>query len=303
MHLPVLKTYKLFINGAFPRTESGRTMPVHDGAGRLAAHLCRASRKDLRDAVEAARNASRWRETTAYNRGQVLYRMAEMLEGRSHEFAEAIEIGRARSRSARRPARGVRTRDVTLSAAAEIAAAVERLVSFAGGTDKYQQVLGCRNPVAGPYHVFSLPEPAGVVAVVSPDEPSLIALVSMIAAPLCAGNTVVALASERNPVPAALFAEVLATSDLPPGAVNILTGFRAELLEHVAGHREIRAISACGMTPDEERLLQLGAAENLKRVHVRASMPPTAWLDDVEQSPERIVPFVETKTIWHPSAG
>ncbi|MCA9285122.1 MAG: aldehyde dehydrogenase family protein [Phycisphaerales bacterium] len=292
-HLPVLKTYKLFVNGGFPRTESGRSMPIEDARGRLVAHLCRASRKDLRDAVEAAHAALRkWSQATAYNRGQILYRMAEMLEGRADEFVDAIRCTGARPTGRSR-----------LAPRAEVEAAVERLVSFAGWADKHQQVLGCRNPVAGPYHVFSLPEPTGVVAVIAPDDPPLLALVSLVAAPLCAGNTVVALASERNPVPAAVLGEVMATSDLPAGAVNILTGLRAELLEHVAGHREIRAVSAAGVDKAQQRTLELGAAENLKRVHVRGAQPSDSWLDERETAPETIAPFVETKTIWHPSAG
>lgn len=312
------KTYKLFIGGAFPRSESGRSLPASDRKGATRAHLCRASRKDLRDAVEAARTAQpRWAALSAYNRAQILYRMAEMLDARRGEF-EAIlrdgpgvaeelsrrRAGAGRAAGSRSPApRAPRGAARGLSPAVEVGATLDRLVSFAGWADKQAEVLGRRAAVSGPWHVFSLPEPCGVVAAVSPDHPALLGLVSQMAAALSAGNAVVCLASERDPLPAALFAEVLSTSDLPGGAVNILTGERAELLPHLAGHREIRAILAADLPEDQARQLREGASENLKRVQVAPRGLPEAWLDhDAETSPARLEAVVEIKTIWHPSA-
>jgi acyl-CoA reductase-like NAD-dependent aldehyde dehydrogenase len=290
--LPVLKTYKLFINGAFPRSESGRSIPVHDPSGAVLAHIAWASRKDLRDAVEAARAAQpKWAALTAYNRGQILYRMAEMLEGKREEFAEAIGWQDA-PRRATRPA----------AAAREVAASVDRLIAFAGWADKFSQVLGCQNAVAGPYYNFTVPEATGVVGIVAPDEHPLLALVSLLAPPLCAGNAIVAIAGDTNPLPAAILGEVLATSDVPPGIVNILTGKRAELIPHLASHREVDAIAAASRPADQSKLLQLGAAENVKRVTIfdRAAED---WFDPaVCENPWTIEPFVEMKTIWHPSA-
>ena len=285
--LAVSKTYKLFIGGKFPRSESGRTIPVgpdHTGA---AAHVGWASRKDLRDAVAAARKAQEgWANATAYNRGQVLYRMAEMLEGKRAEFAAAL---------ASPPG--------SPNADAEITAAVDRLVRFGGWADKYAQVLGCNNPVAGPYYNFTTPEPTGVVAAVAPDEPPLLALVTLIAPPLCAGNAVVAVSGESPAalLSAAIFGEVLATSDVPAGVVNILTGRRDELIPFIAGHRDIDAVAAAGMSDDHARALREGAAENVKRVTVRDGVD--WWNDDDSESPWSIEPFVEFKTVWHPSGA
>jgi len=293
----VAKTYKLFINGQFPRTESGRSMAVNDRRGRTVAHLCHGSRKDLRDAVEAARGAeAKWSGMDAALRGQILYRLAEMLEARADEFVDALEITRSPSRRASRSAKSFSARD-------EVIASVDRIVSFAGWTDKFQQVLGHRHPVAGPYHVFSVPGPCGVTAVVAPDEPPLLGLVSLCAPALCVGATVVALASERHPLVAALLGEALATSDLPPGVINILTGFRAELLPHIANHREIRALSAANLNDEESTILRRGSAENLKRVSVRDRETPAAWYDaPSEHGPDRLEPLIDLKTIWHPSA-
>jgi acyl-CoA reductase-like NAD-dependent aldehyde dehydrogenase len=284
--LPVDKTYKLFIGGKFPRTESGRSIKIADQQDKVIAHTCRASRKDLRNAVEAAAAAQpTWSATNAYLRAQILYRLAEMLEGKRDELASAIEAtGRATHTDAR----------------IEVDAATDRLIAFAGWADKFQQVLGTHNPVSGPYYNFSIPEATGVVAVVAPDQPALLALISLLAPPLCAGNSIVALASETNPIPACILAEALATSDLPPGVVNILTGTHEELVPHVASHREINAISAAGVTPDERKTLEAGSAENLKRVHV-ADHPD--FTDAALESPWTIEPFVEIKTIWHPSSA
>ncbi|QKK08192.1 MAG: aldehyde dehydrogenase family protein [Planctomycetota bacterium] len=292
--LPIAKTYKLFIGGKFPRTESGRSIKIADAAGNTLAHTCHGSRKDLRNAVEAAAGAQPgWAGATAYLRAQILYRLAEMMEGKAGELAEAhrLEAG----------------------ATDEVAAAIDRVVHYAGWADKYPQVLGCANPVSGPYHNFTVPEPVGVVGIVCPDEHPLLSLVSLVAPVVCAGNACVLLASETNPIPACILAEAVATSDMPGGVVNILTGKRDELLPHFASHREIAAIHAAGVSLEERRTLELGAAENLKRVTVRDSFrarstseEPSSldWFDDeLCEGPQWIEPFVEYKTIWHPSSA
>ncbi|HMN96486.1 MAG TPA: aldehyde dehydrogenase family protein [Phycisphaerales bacterium] len=325
MALPIPKTVKLFIGGAFPRSESGRALPVHDRRGAVIAHASHASRKDLRDAVEAARAAlPKWTGMTPYNRGQVLYRMAEMLDGRRAEFIEAIaapapmttsatgtsgrgarRAGRASRAGGGSAARSTRRRPSSqaITPAAEVSAAVERLVGFAGWADKHAEILGRRAAVAGPYHVFSHPEPIGATAVLAPDAPALLGLVALVAAAMSVGNTVVAVASDCNPLPAIAFAEVLATSDVPGGVVNILTGRRAELVPVIAEHREIRAVSAAELPDDLATTLRLGAAENLKRVTIRPRPALTAWLDHAEEiAPAAIEPLVEIKTVWHPSA-
>jgi acyl-CoA reductase-like NAD-dependent aldehyde dehydrogenase len=259
--LPVRKTYKLFIGGAFPRSESGRT---YEAEGQ---NVARASRKDARDAVRAARGAlPKWSGMTAYNRGQVLYRVAEMIESRTVEFAE-LSSGRD-----------------------EVERAVDRIVWYAGWADKLAQVLGSSNPVAGPYFNFTVPEPTGVVALLAPEEPPLLGLVSRVMPALTGGNTVVAVASETHPLAAIELAEALATSDVPGGAVNLLTGRRAELAPWLAAHMDVNAIDltgADGDSPDLER----AAADNVKRV-VRG--------DADAQSPWEIASFLELKTVWHP---
>lgn len=286
--LPVAKSWKLFIGGQFPRSESGRTDAVRDARGSTLGHLARASAKDLRDAVAAARRAQgSWSRRTAYNRGQILYRLAEMVEGKAAEFAAAL-----RATSSLAPKQ----------AAAEVGAAVDRLVAFAGWTDKYATLLGGHAPVAGPYYVFTVPEPSGVVGVLAPEEPALLGLVSLIAPPLCAGNAVVALGSRAHPLATVLLAEACATADVPHGVVNLLTGRRGELAAAFAGHRDVDALHAAGASKAERRLLEGGAAENLKRVTVR-DLAPAEWRDAGRcESPEWIAAFVEMKTIWHPSA-
>jgi acyl-CoA reductase-like NAD-dependent aldehyde dehydrogenase len=259
--LRVKKTYKLFIGGAFPRSESGRT---YEAEGQ---NVARASRKDARDAVRAARSAlPKWAGMTAYNRGQVLYRVAEMIESRTAEFAE-LSSGRD-----------------------EVERAVDRVVWYAGWADKLAQVLGSSNPVAGPYFNFTVPEPTGVVALLAPEEPPLLGLLSRVMPALTGGNTVVAVASETHPLAAIELAEALATSDVPGGAVNLLTGRRSELAPWLAAHMDVNAIDltgADGDSPDLER----AAAENVKRV-VRG--------DADAQSPWEIASFLELKTVWHP---
>ncbi len=303
--LDVTKTYKLFINGQFPRSESGRSIAVSAPAGHVLAHVAHASRKDLRDAVEAARAAqTKWASATAYNRAQVLYRLAEMMEGKRAELAEAIssvEWDQQRSRATTK-AKGTkpsRRRDIEASSLDQVAAAIDRIVCYAGWADKYGQVLGCNNPVAGPYYNFTVPEPTGIVGVIAPDRPSLLGLVSLIAPVICSGNAVIALASKNNPIPAAIFAEACATSDLPTGVVNILTGKRDELVPHFASHREIAAIHAAGVAAEQAPQLREGVAENLKRVIVRGN--DVKWFEDACESPAWIEPFVEMKTIWHPA--
>ncbi len=259
--LPVRKTYKLFVGGAFPRSESGRT---YEAEGQ---NVARGSRKDARDAVQAARAAQpKWGGATAYNRGQVLYRVAEMVESRAAEFTELC-TGRD-----------------------EVERTIDRIVWYAGWADKLPQVLGGTNPVAGPYFNFSLPEPTGVVAVLAPDEPPLLGLVTRLIPPLVGGNAVVAVASETQPLAAIELAEAIATSDVPGGVVNILTGFRKEIAPWLASHMDVNAIDVCGADGLAAELEQL-AAENVKRV-VRGRA-------DV-QSPWEISSFLELKTVWHP---
>ncbi len=289
--LEVLKTYKLFIGGAFPRSESGRSLPFKGAGGSILAHISNASRKDLRDAVEAARKAfTGWSNATPYNRGQILYRMAEMLEGKRSEFIDLVSLLAKGKKSA-----------AALSPAKEIDTAIDRLVSFGGWADKYSQILGCNNPVSGPFYNFTVPEPTGVVGVIAPDAPSLLGLVSLIAPAVCAGNTVVAFVSQANPLPGAVLGEVCATSDVPAGVINLLTGQRAELLPHFSSHRDIDALHAAGLKADEAKLLREGAADNVKRVTIRDQ---NDWLNEAEcHSPWWIEPFVEMKTIWHPSGA
>lgn len=294
--LTVLKTYKLYIDGAFPRSESGRSLEVCGADGQTIAHLCKASRKDLRDAVEAARRGhEKWAAASSYNRGQVLYRIAEMMEGKADELRAAIAAV-SKARTAKSPA----------AKFDEVAAAIDRVVYYAGWADKYAQVLGCNNPVTGPFYNFTITEPTGVVACVAPDEFPLLGLVSVFVPAIVSGNAAVVVASGTNPIPAAVFGEVLATSDVPAGVVNILTGDRAELLKFIAGHREIDAVHAAASNDDEVKILREGAAENVKRVVVRRqgkSKDAINWTDaKVCESPYWIEPFVEMKTVWHPAA-
>jgi acyl-CoA reductase-like NAD-dependent aldehyde dehydrogenase len=289
--LGVRKTYKLYIGGAFPRSESGRSYPVHAGDGTLLAYAAQASRKDARDAVVAARKAfGGWSGATAYNRGQILYRVAEMLEGRAAQFTAEIAASRNGATDSTANDGGV-----ALDAEAEVAAAIDRWVWYAGWSDKVAQVAGSANPVAGPYFNFSVPEPAGVVAIIAPGESSLLGLVSVIAPAIVTGNTAVVVASERQPLPAVSLAEVLATSDLPAGVVNLLTGRPAELAPVLAGHMDVNAIDLTGTDPAGRRALEQRAAGNVKRVFYRnepwATMPGT----------QRLLSFLEIKTVWHPA--
>jgi acyl-CoA reductase-like NAD-dependent aldehyde dehydrogenase len=280
--LDVRKTYKLFIGGAFPRSESGRSYPVTGVDGTLLAHAALASRKDARDAVTAARAAfGRWSGATAYNRGQVLYRVAEMLEGRAEQFAVAI----------------VQSEGLDLAEAEQaVAAAIDRWVWYAGWPDKVAQVAGAANPVAGPYFNFSVPEPTGVVAVVAPAQSSLLGLVSVLAPVIATGNTAVVVASGSRPLPAVTLAEVLATSDVPAGVVNVLTGAVAELAPVLAGHMDVNAIDLTGVEPAARAGLEELAAENVKRVLLPAENGDWA----AAPGTRRLLAFLETKTVWHP---
>jgi len=279
--IAVRKTYKLYIGGAFPRSESGRSYVVTDHQGRFAANAALASRKDARDAVSAARKAfGGWSAATAYNRGQVLYRVAELLEGRRDQFVAEV-----------RAAEGLGARQ----AETLVDAAIDRWVWYAGWADKITQVRGATNPVAGPYFNFSLPEPSGVVAVISPQGSSLLGFVSVVAPAVVSGNTVVVLASERFPLPAVSLSEVLATSDVPGGVINVLTGRTAEIAPWLASHMDVNAIDLCGASGSLAEDLTVAAAENLKRV-VRAGD------EDWTLTPglERMLAYLETKTVWHP---
>jgi len=285
IRLEVKKTYKLFIGGKFPRSESGRYLPAQSPAGAHLDNYAHASRKDFRDAVGAARSAAEgWGNATAYNRGQILYRSAEMLQNRAGELV--AEIARSTGLSAAKA-----KREVTVS--------IDRLVHYAGWTDKYQQVFGSVNPVASSHFNFSTPEPTGVVVVLAPDEPSLLALVSLVAPVILSGNTAVVIPSEKFPLPAATFAEILATSDLPGGVVNILTGKRAELIPHIASHMDVNAIVDGSGGTNAGANLQAGTALNLKR-YSKHALAPADWFTAKVEDPYWILNTVEFKTAWHP---
>lgn len=280
-HLPVPKTYKLYIGGKFPRSESGRVYEVKSAKGDFLANAAKASRKDARDAVVAARAAfGGWSGTTPYNRGQVLYRIAELLEGRSAQFAEELRL----------------TDGVSAAAAQrQVEEAIDTWVWYAGWADKYVQVAGNGNPVAGPFFNISTPEPTGVVALIAPEGDGLLGLVSVIAPALVSGNTVVVVASEKSPLSAVTLSEVLATSDVPGGVVNVLTGSSAEIAPWLAGHADVNALDLAGAENLDWVDLQIAAAETLKRV-----LPPESGAP--ARSLSRITFFTETKTVWHTKA-
>jgi acyl-CoA reductase-like NAD-dependent aldehyde dehydrogenase len=284
----VRKTYKLYIGGAFPRTESGRAYEVFGAKGELLANACRGTRKDIRDAVRAARKAQpEWSAKTAYNRSQILYRIAELMEGRRDQFIAEVMVSEGMTR-----ARATRVVD----------AAIDRWVWYAGWADKYPQMIGTVNPVAGSYFNFSVPEPTGVVGIIAPEDSSLLGLVSRLAPVVVSGNAAVVISSETRPLPAVTLTEVLATSDVPGGVVNLITGLRRELVGHLAGHMDVNALDAFGASPDEAGALEEIAVENVKRF-VRP--PPSGlarydWLADAAQSPYLIGEYVEIKTVWHP---
>ncbi|MGW5333042.1 aldehyde dehydrogenase family protein [Streptomyces bauhiniae] len=282
--LSVFKTYKLYVGGKFPRSESGRVYEVTDSKGNWLANAPRSSRKDARDAVAAARKAfGGWSGATAYNRGQVLYRVAEMLEGRKEQFVREVAEAEGLSRA---------------KAAAVVDAAIDRWVWYAGWTDKIAQVVGGANPVAGPYFNLSSPEPTGVVAVLAPQDSSFLGLVSVLAPVIATGNTAVVVASAKAPLPALSLGEVLATSDVPGGVVNILSGATAELGAPLAAHQDVNAIDLAGADAELAKELEIAAADNLKRV--RRPQPV-----DYAATPgtDRLTAFLETKTVWHPTGA
>lgn len=273
--IDVKKTYKLFINGAFPRTESGRTYEVKDAKGVFIANPCLASRKDLKDAVVAARAAHPgWNKASAYNKGQILYRIAEMLEGRRSQFVQEI----------------VSVTGITkVKAEKEVTDSVDRLVWYAGWSDKLSTLSGALNPVAGPYYNFTVPESMGVIAAIAPESPSLLGLIDAIAPVIVGGNTVIVLASTKAPLSAMSFAEVVATSDVPAGVINILTGKKDEIAPWMASHMDIDGLDISGLAAKSHGAVRIAGAENLKRIYSFKSADPG-----------RILAFLEHKTIWHP---
>jgi acyl-CoA reductase-like NAD-dependent aldehyde dehydrogenase len=288
--IDVRKTYKLYIGGAFPRSESGRSYVVNEANGAPVANAVRASRKDLRDAVRAARGAFQpWADRTAMNRGQVLYRVAELMEGRRDQFeAEVAQAEGVRADKAREL----------------VARSIDRWVWYAGWADKIAQVLGSSNPVASDYFNFTIPEPTGVVGLVAPEQSSLLGLVSRLAPPLVAGNSVVVLASETRPLPAISLTEVLATSDVPGGVINVLTGRKLELVPVLAAHEDVDALDVWGVPESLRTDVELSAADSVKRVARRPKGIADArfdWLDDrASERPEWIAAYLEMKTVWHP---
>ena len=288
MRLIIIKTPKVYVGGAFIRSESGRVLPVYHRVekAKLLGNVPRCTRKDLRNAIEAAAAAGPgWAKRTGYNRGQILYRLAEMIESRADEMAASISLSSEVSPEA---------------AAGEVGAVVDRLVYYAGWADKYAQVVGNTNPVAGPYFNFTLPEPMGVVGIITDEAaPSLLGLVSQIAPIIVSGNTVVAFAPEAAPLPAILLGEMLAVSDLPSGVINLLTGKRAELLPTFATHEALRALDAAGVSKEERKILGMGAAQSVKRLKTRGA-GEVDWLSESAQGVEEIAEFIEYKTVWHP---
>jgi len=279
--IAVAKTYKIYIGGKFPRTESGRYFSFEDKQGNIVANMCRGSRKDFRNSVVAARKAQPgWAKASAYLRGQILYRIAEMLEGRRDQFIAELQLQGSSAAAAEK----------------EVDVAIDRLIYFAGWTDKYQQVFSAVNPVSSSHFNFSVLEPTGVVSILAPDDTGLLGLISNIAPAIAGGNTCVVLASESKPLSAVSFAEVLQASDVPGGVVNILTGFRSELCEFFASHMDVNAVIYCDGGRDVARTVQELAADNIKRVIARNKVD---WLRDAE-NPYLIRDTQEVKTTWHP---
>ncbi len=296
--LPITKTPKVYVGGAFIRSESARTYPIKDATGNFFANIPQCTRKDLRNAVEAAAKAGPgWAKRTPYNRGQIIYRLGEMIEARKADLVDALLVGggvpppRNGNGRGRPPSKS--------SAAREIAATVDRLIYYAGWTDKYEQVLGNVNPVASPHFNFTVTEPMGIVGILAPEETPLLALLSLVAPAIACGNTVVALASSSQPYPAIVLGEMLATSDLPGGVVNLLTGFRKEIIPTMATHTHLRAIAGVA-NADERKVVKLGAAESVKRVKLAKAEELVDWFSDRAQSLYEIRDLVEFKTTWHP---
>ena len=281
--IDVLKTYKIFIGGKFPRTESGRYFHVKNDTGALLANMCLSSSKDFRNAVVAARKVQKyWERTSALNKGQVLYRIAEMLEGRKSQFMDELMISGSSKIAAKK----------------EVEQSIDRLIYYAGWSDKFQQIFSSVNPVASSHFNFSVPQAMGVVSVIAPNEFSLLGLVSVVAPVIVGGNTCIVLSSEENPMVSISFAEVLNTSDVPHGVVNILTGKRKELISHFASHKDVNAIIYCGDNNKEMNEIEKLSVENLKRVKIYKRKN---WGDQKNQSPYFIEKSQEIKTIWHPT--
>lgn len=281
--IEVLKTYKTYVGGKFPRSESGKSYPVKDTEGNVIANACRCTRKDVRDAVVSARSAfGSWSSRSAYNRGQILYRIAEMLEGRKQQFVRELKLTGMNQKTAER----------------EVELSVDRLIYFAGWTDKFAQVFGTINPVASSHFNFSSPEPTGVVAVISSDHSPLLSIVSQIAPVIAGGNTLIALVSETAPLAAISFGEVLHSSDLPGGVVNLLSGYRDEMLDHLTKHMDVNAVFNSVDTKETRKLIDENASISVKRVH---HYPVDDWSSDKHEHPYLIIDFQETKTTWHPS--
>lgn len=280
--LDVLKTYKLYIDGKFPRTESGRYYILKDGEGKSLANICRGSRKDFREAVVAARKAQpAWAAKSAFNKSQILYRIAEMLEGRKAQFiSELMQQGSSQK-----------------SAEEEVNLSVDRMLYYAGWCDKYQQVFSCVNPVESSHFNFSLPEPTGVVSILSSEDHGLIGLVSTIAPAIAGGNSVIILASKEKPLSAITFGEVLHSSDVPGGVVNILTGFRSELISHFSNHMDVNACVYCGNDQEDMKKVQINSSLNVKRAVMYSK---NTWMNEDAQNPYRIMDLQEIKTTWHP---
>ena len=282
--LHITKTPKCYVGGAFIRSESGRVTELKDASGAFFANIPQCTRKDLRNAVEAAAKAGPgWAKRTGYNRGQILYRLGEMIEARSSEMADALMLGGAKPADAKR----------------EVAATVDRLIHYAGWADKYEQLLGNVNPVASPHFNFTVTEPMGIIGVLAPEEAPLLALVSLFAPAITSGNSVVALASTSQPYPSILLGEMLATIDLPGGVVNLLTGQRSEMLPTFATHEHLRAISGVA-NADERKAIKLAAADSVKRVRLIKAEDAHDWFADTAQGLYEIRDFVEFKTTWHP---
>jgi acyl-CoA reductase-like NAD-dependent aldehyde dehydrogenase len=294
--LQVQKTYKLFIGGKFVRGENGRVLPARGGNSAVLANFCRASKKDFRDAVVAARTAfPNWSKMSAYLRGQILYRVAEMLEMRRAELQS--EVARANGNAS---SPSGRTRPVARStSSAEATLSIDRLVHYAGWTDKFGQIFGSVNPVASSHFNFTTPEPTGVVVIVCPDEPTLLGFVSLVAPVILSGNCAVAVASMTKPLPALTFTEILATSDLPAGVINVIAGDRAELAPHIAGHMDVNSIVDASGDEKLGRQLHQGGELNVKR-YVRRDLTPQQWRGRDAENPYWILDTVEMKTVWHP---
>ena len=278
----IQKTYKLYIGGKFPRTESGRYIKWSDKKNSTVVNICRGSRKDFRNAMVSARGAvSGWSSRTAYNRAQILYRVGEMLEGRRDQFMAELTLQGLSKKQAEK----------------EINQSIDRLIYYAGWADKFQQIFSRVNPVSLPYFNFTTTEATGVVAAIAPDDSSLLGLVSIIAPVIAGGNSIVIMASESFPLCSISFGEVLHTSDVPGGVINILTGYRSELIDHFSSHMDVNAIIYCGDNEDDKKLVEMNAALNVKHV---IQFPVQDWAKDQHQSPYHILKCQETKTTWHP---